>query len=195
MKLQSNIHSLAPGLKGILTFSVVMVLAGVSKAQFPEAMPEHKIIMEEVGSWDAVVKTWVNAQGQADPNAEPTVAKAKEVNRAVGQFWVVSDFSGSFGGMDFKGHAITGFDPSKKKFVGTWIDSFTPSPMTMTGAYDEKTKTMTYQTTGIGMEGTEVKGKMTVVYKGKNSRVMTSYEMQAGKPIKMMEITYTRASK
>lgn len=170
-------------------------LTAVAKAQFPQAMPEHKIIMGEVGSWDAVVKTWMNEQGQADASVEPTVAKAKEVNRAVGPFWVVSDFSGSFAGMDFKGHAITGFDPAKKKFVGTWVDSFTPSPMTMVGTYDEKTKTMTYETTGIGMEGTEVKGKMTVAYKGKDSRVMTSYEMQDGKPVKMMEITYTRASK
>ncbi len=161
-------------------------------AQFPQPSPEHKIVMQDIGEWDAVVKLWINEQGVADESVEPMVSPGKEVNRKVGDFWCISTFTSEFAGMPFEGHAVTGFDPVKKKFVGSWTDSLSPTAMHMIGTYDEKTKTLTSQTKGVSMEGKEVIGKSTLVYKDAKTRVLTAYEIIDSKPVKSMEITYTR---
>lgn len=169
-----------------------MALSSVGLAQFPEPSPQHKIVMQDIGQWDAVVKLWMNEQGVADASIEPMVSKGKEVNRKLGEFWCISTFKGEFAGMPFEGHSVSGFDPIKKKFVGSWTDSFTPNAMHMVGTYDEATKTLTSQTKGIGMDGKEVIGQSTLVYKDEQTRLLTTYEFVDGKPVKSMEITYTR---
>ncbi len=172
--------------------ALTLALSATGLAQFPEPAPEHKIVMQDVGEWDAVVKLWMNEQGTADESVEPMVSKGTEVNRKLGEFWCISTFKGEFAGMPFEGHSVSGFDPIKKKFVGSWTDTFSPNAMHMIGTYDEKTKTLTSQTKGIGMDGKEVIGKSTLVYKDAKTRLFTTYEMVDGKPVKSMEITYTR---
>ena len=90
----------------------------------------------------------------------------------IGDFWIVSDFSGDFEGMAFTGHGQFGYDAGKKKYVGTWIDSFSPNVTKMVGTYDADKKTMTYETSGVGMDGNPSKGKNVVVY-GEDKRAMT----------------------
>ena len=40
-----------------------------------------------------------------------------------GGFWLLLDYKGDFGGMKFEGKGATGYDPNKKKYVSTWVDS------------------------------------------------------------------------
>ncbi|MEM7477614.1 MAG: DUF1579 family protein, partial [Planctomycetota bacterium] len=86
------------------------------------------------------------------------------------------------------------YDAAKKKYFGTWVDSFSPNPTRMEGTYDAKSKTMTYDTTGVGMDGSPTKGKNVVFY-GKDKRTMTMYSAapDTGEIIKVMEIVYTKA--
>lgn len=161
-------------------------------AQFPEPSPEHKILMRDVGQWDAEITMWMGADGQADPTAEPQTSKGTENNRKLGEFWVLSTFKGEFAGMAFEGHAVNGYDPSTKKFIGSWCDSFSPNAMHMSGTYDEATETLTSMSKGIGMDGKEALGKSTMKYNGRKSRVLTMYEIKDGKELKSMEIQYTR---
>ncbi|MCA9127168.1 MAG: DUF1579 domain-containing protein [Planctomycetales bacterium] len=177
----------------VCLIATLIVPAERAQAQFTEPSPEHKVVQRDVGRWNASVKMWMGADGQADPSAEPQVSKGSEVNRKLGEFWVLSTFKGEFAGMPFEGHSVNGFDPKTKKFVGSWTDSFTPHAMHMSGTYDEATETLTFVTKGIGMDGNEVEGKSEMKYEGKRRRVLTMYEMKDGKPIKMMEITYERA--
>ena len=174
---------------GSLAFAVMM--SANVLAQFPTASKEHKVLMEEVSKWDAEVTMFMGPEGPYDP---PSKSKAQETNRMVGDFWLVSDFKGSFEGLPFAGHALFGYDTKKQRFVGTWVDSFTPTPMRMVGTYDEKTKTTTYKTSYTEMDGSAGKGKNVVVY-GENKRVMTMYSAEPGTDnmIKVMEITYTKA--
>ncbi len=160
-------------------------------AQFPIASDEHKILKMEEGKWDAAVTMFMGPAGPYDP---PTKSKAKESNRMIGDFWIVSDFSGDFEGMKFTGHGQFGYDPAKKKYHGTWIDSFSPNVTKMVGTFDADKRTMTYETSGVGMDGNPSKGKNVVVY-GDDTRTMTMYVAAPGtdEMIKVMEITYTRA--
>ena len=85
-----------------------------------------------MGTWDATIKTYM-----AGPGAEPSVSKGTEVNEVMpGGLWVLSKFDGDFGGMKFQGRGQFGFDPIKKKYVGTWIDSTSTILSMLEGEYD-----------------------------------------------------------
>lgn len=175
----------------IAALSLLCGLATTASAQLPTASKEHEILKMEVGQWDAQVSLFMGPEGPLDT---PQKSKATETNRMVGDFWLVSDFQGEFGGVKFTGHGQFGFDPHQKKYVGAWIDSFNPSSMKMVGDYDAAKKTMTFQTSGVEMDGTPNKGKHVIVY-GDDKRVMTMYYAapDSGELVKVMEIIYTRA--
>ena len=56
----------------------------------------------------------------------------------IGDFWIVCDYTGSFEGLKFVGQGSFGYDAKKKKYVGTWIDSFSPNVTHMVGTYDKE---------------------------------------------------------
>jgi hypothetical protein len=112
-----------------------------------------------------------------------------------GGLWMLSKFQGEFGGAPFEGRGQFGYDPLKKKYVGTWIDSTSTILSVLEGEYDAKTKTMTY--VGDGYDpGQKAKftQKMVTTTKGDGTRVFTLYMKYAGQPAeaKFMEITYTK---
>ena len=174
-------------------FALVILLLAASPAvaQFPSATEEHKVLKHEVGEWQAEVTMFMGPAGPYDP---PHKSVAKESCRMVGDFWLVSDFEGSFEGMKLSGHAQFGYDPQKKKYFGTWVDSFRPVQTHMIGTFDAATKTLTYDTTAKAMDGTEEKGKNVIVFSD-NKKVMTMYGAApgTGEMIKVMEVVYTRA--
>ena len=43
----------------------------------------------------------------------------------------------------FVGHGTTGFDPATGKYVGTWIDSWSPTVMHLEGSCDASGKVLT----------------------------------------------------
>lgn len=181
-----KLEILIPGL-----LLAVMATATVS-AQVPAASKEHKILKMEEGEWEAKTMLWMGPTGLLP---EPLVSSGKETNRMIGDFWTVSDFSGDFGGMPYTGHGQFGYDAEKGKYVGTWIDSFSPNVTMMEGTWDAEKKTMTYMTTGMGMDGNPSKGKNVVVYESDDKRTMTMYMASPEKDAmdKVMMIEYTRA--
>jgi hypothetical protein len=64
------------------------------------------------GTWEATM----NVMGM---DAKGTMVYKMEL----GGLWLTSNFEGEFGGMKFTGKGIDGYDPMKKKYVGTWVDS------------------------------------------------------------------------
>lgn len=161
-------------------------------AQAPALTTEHALIKKDIGTWKATLKIFMGADGKADDNAQPLESEGEEVNRMLGDFWCVSNFTGEFGGMKFEGHSINGYDIEKKKYVGTWVDSISSQPMHMTGTYDEKTRTLTSETKGVDAAGEKTEGKSTLVYQDDDHRLLTMYEIRDGKEVKSMEIAYVR---
>jgi hypothetical protein len=78
----------------------------------PAAGPEHAVFEKDVGTWDAEIVIRM-------PGAPPQESKGVAVNRLVAdRMWLVSDFKNETTG--FEGHGVFGYDPHKKKYVGTW---------------------------------------------------------------------------
>ncbi len=192
MRTQPGIRKL----QSVVAMIGLLAVAGVattawSQAPAPEVTRWHKMLKDDAGVWDAEMKIWM--QG---PEAEPLVTKGVERNRMVGDYWLVSDFTADLGGQEFTGHGQTGYDPVKKKFVGTWIDSMSASLSPMEGTYDEKTGELTMMMTSVDpVSGQEVKSKSVSKPKGQNARVFTMF-MQGPDGgdtwVKSMELIYTR---
>lgn len=154
--------------------------------EMPTPSPEMDFLKKDVGAWDCTVKFW------EDPNAAPLIDKATETNRMLGGFWLLADFQGKVGGLEFAGHGTYGYDAEKKQYVGTWMDSLTPFAMQMTGKVDKATETITYTGQGPGMDGKLRTHTLATCYKD-GKRVMTMHvESEDGTKNKVMEITYTK---
>ncbi|MEM7396887.1 MAG: DUF1579 family protein, partial [Verrucomicrobiota bacterium] len=103
------------------------------KSQFTE---QHKLLAKDVGTWKAEMKMYM-----AGPDKPPTVVEATEVNTLMeGGLWLLTDFDAG----QFKGHGQYGYDPIKKKYVGTWIDTMTPHISAMQGTVNKAGRLVMY---------------------------------------------------
>jgi hypothetical protein len=153
----------------------------------PTPGPEHAVLKDSAGSWDATVESF------AAPGQPPMLAKGIETGAMVGGFWLVSDFKSEVMGQPFLGRSTLGFDPVKKKYVSTWIDSMTPSLSVGESDYDAATKTFTGWTDGIDHRGRPTRFKTVTVFKDPATRISTmSMKGPDGKEMTVMRITYTR---
>jgi hypothetical protein len=133
--------------------------------QMPKPGPEHDLLKKDVGVWDATVE-------MTGPDGQTTTSKGTETVSMLG-FWQVSQFKGQMMGQPFEGLSTTTYDPTKKKYVGTWIDSMTPGYSTVEAEYDGKS--MTGNMEGPDMSGKIVKMRETTEWKDDNTRVLTMY--------------------
>ena len=154
--------------------------------EMPKPGPEFDVFKTDVGTWDVEIKMW------AGPG-EPTVTKGKETNRMLGGFWLLTDFQGNMMGLDFKGHGVYSYDQKKKQYVGTWMDSLSPSKMDMTGKYDKDKKTMTYEGMAPGMDGKPALHVLKTTYKGDGTRVMTMHIKTGETMMKIFEMNYKKS--
>jgi hypothetical protein len=175
----------------LIGYSVVAsILYSAAMAQTPpQPTAEHKILAADEGTWDATIKSFM-----AGPDAEPSVSKGTEVNTILaGGLWMVSAFEGEFAGAKFEGRGQFGYDPVKGKYVGTWVDSMSPTISMLEGSYDAKTRTMTYAGEGIDPESkAKYMQKMVTTTKEDGSRVFTLYMKFDKDEVKFMEITYRK---
>lgn len=164
------------------------VAAGLALAQeMPKPGPEQAILKQDVGVWDATVESWMA------PGQPPAVSKGVDTVSMIGEFWSVDDFKSEFMGQPFHGTGTTGYDPFKKKYVGTWVDSMAPSLNVGEFTYDAKTKTMSGVSEGPGMDGKPMKMRQTTEWKDADNKVYSIYSAGPdGKEMLFMRITYKR---
>jgi len=174
--------------------AVIVLALGVTSAHaqgpMPQATAEHEGLQYYVGTWDAETKMWMA------PGTTPMMSKAVETNKMLGTMWMVSEFEGEMMGMPFTGLGKYGYDPHKKKYVGTWIDSMSPHLSVMEGTMDGATKTLTMMSKGFDpMTGKEVTSKMVSTmadHDHKKFQIFMPVEGKEGEWWKQLEIEYTR---
>jgi hypothetical protein len=168
--------------------SVALVLAApAALAQappMPAPGPEHELLKKDVGTWDATVEMFMQ------PGAAPSVSKGTEVVSMLGGFWQIGEFKSEMMGQPFEGRGAMGYDPARKKYVGTWVDTMSPGYYTTEGTYDAATKTLTATMEGPDPSGAPTKVKETTEWKDDGTRVFTMYAPD-GKTVSM-RITYKR---
>jgi len=174
-----------------LAAALVLVPAMSALAQgppIPKPGPEHELLKADVGDWDATVEM------AAAPGAPASVSKGVETVRLTcGGLWQVSEFKSEMMGQPFEGRGTMGFDSTKKKYVGVWVDSMSVGLGLSESTYDAAKKTMTSWMEGPDMTGKVTKMKAVTEWKGADARTFTMYATAPdGKEVTAMKITYTR---
>lgn len=126
-----------------------LVFAPVVSAQEPpKPGPEHEVLKKMVGDWTMTLKAGgMESKGTTTYKME------------LGGLWLTSKMECDLFGMKFAGHGTDGYDATRKKYVGVWVDTMSNSPMLMEGAYDKATKTLTMVGDGPGPDGKPTKHK------------------------------------
>ncbi len=173
--------------KALAFLAVFACAAGPALAQMPampQPGPEHEMLKKDVGTWDASVEAFMA------PGAPAMVSKGTETVSMMGGFWQLSEFKSEMMGQPFEGRGTTGYDPAKKKYVGTWVDTMMPSYYTVEASYDAAKKTMTSVMEGPDPSGQISKTKAITEWKDADNRVFTMYGPDDKTVV--MRITYKR---
>ena len=169
-----------------LALSIVPALAA-AQMPMPTPGPEHAVLKEDVGTWDASIETMFPGAPPAPPS------KGVEVNTmGCNGLCLVTDFKGEIMGGPFQGHGVATWDPVKKKFVGSWSDSMAPGLSLTEATWDAAKKTMNgTMDTPDGAGGT-AKMRSTVEYSAGKRVVSIFMPGPDGKEMQTMRITYTK---
>ena len=165
----------------------LFLLAPLSAQEPPKPGPQHQKLAAHAGTWDAAIEM-MGPDGKMMPSKGASVQ-----TMGPGGFWLLDDFVADLGGQPFHGKGATGFDPLKGKYVGTWIDSMSPSLLVLEGDFDASGKVLTMTGTAPGFDGKPAKYRMVTTFvDAKTMRFEMFVAGEDGKEMKMLSIAYTR---
>jgi hypothetical protein len=177
-------------IRKVLTGVVLLALVGAAQPgaqEMPKPGPEHAVLKQDAGTWDATVEAWMA------PNTPPSISKGVSESRVLGGFWLIDDFKAEFMGLPFEGHGTTGYDAAKKRYVGTWVDSMSPGLNTSESTWDPEAKTMSGYNEGPGPDGKPARSRGVTHWPDADTKVFSMYQPTPdGKEFLMMRITYKR---
>ncbi len=142
----------------------------------------HKVLAQMSGTWTATLEF---------PGMEPQ--QGVENNQmAMGGLWLVGDFEiADFMGAPFRGHSVMGYDSTKGKYVGMWVDSMTDRIVHSEGEYDSATKQLVMHAENLDpMTGEPRKEVHVTLLRGPDSRLFKMTPEGSDEPT--MVIEYTR---
>lgn len=105
--------------------------------EMPKPGPEHAWLQRFIGTWDADLEMIV-------PGQPPMPSKGEETWRALGGFWVISQ--GQNLQFPYQFTMTLGYDPTGKKYVGTWVDTMTSNLTRYEGTVDSTGRVITLET-------------------------------------------------
>lgn len=158
--------------------------------QAPEPQKEHQWLQKLVGKWT------FESECPGGPDQPPMKTSGSETVRSVGGFWIIGDGQGTMpGGGDAVMQLSLGYDPQKKKFVGTWLGSMMTMLWIYEGSLDESGTVLTLDTTGPNFTDPTKTARYqdVITIKGDNERTLASRSLgDDGKWHQFMLATYRR---
>jgi hypothetical protein len=151
---------------------VVVALAAAASAQeMPQPVKEHGWLKQFVGEWE------VASEIHPGPGVDPIKCKGSESVKQIGGFWIVSELKSEIKDMPMNAVMTVGYDPTKKRYIGSWIDSMSHVLWHYDGSVDDDGKTLTLEADGPNMVDPTKTSKYRDVteFKSPDHRVLTSY--------------------
>ena len=153
---------------------------------------EHAWLRRFVGEWT------YDSEAMPEPGKPPERASGRESVRSLGGVWVVCEGQGD---MPDGGHGTTimslGYDPAKRRIIGTFIGSMMPDLWIYEGTLDPQGNVLTLNTEGPSFagDGTTTKYQDRIEFRSDDHRVMSSsYIDAAGTWNSFMTVHYRRAT-
>ncbi len=178
-----------------ITLAIALFVNGVlaqsqeSKKVKDEPAREHEWLKQLVGEWDT---TWKMYMAPDQPPAEST---GTDSVRALGGHWIVAEARSTMMGAPYSGILSLGYNAQKRRFNGTWIDSFGGHLWIYKGTLNDAGDTLTLETKGPSLQAAEKTARFREVIRitGKDSRTFnSSFETEDGKWVKIVTIEYRR---
>jgi hypothetical protein len=153
---------------------------------------QHQWLQKLVGEWTT------ESECPAGPDKPAQKLIGSESVRSLGPVWVVCDGKGEMPG---GGPAIMmmtlGYDPLKKRFVGTWIGSMMTYLWIYDGDLDASEKVLTLSADGpdFTTEGKMAKYRDVIEFKGDDHRTLTSHCLGTDGKWKQFMVAHYRRKK
>jgi hypothetical protein len=155
-----------------------------------EPQKEHEWLQQLIGEWTFEVEATV------EPGCAPGHFQGTESVRTLGGLWIVAEGQGEMPGGGTATTMMTlGYDPQKKRYLGTWIGSMMTHLWIYDGALDAAGKVMALDTEGPNMaaEGKMAKFKDVIELKSDAHRLLSSHMLgDDGKWHHFMTANYRR---
>jgi hypothetical protein len=128
--------------------AVSLALAGVTltwaqDSSLVTVQPEHKLLARLSGEWGFEKRT--APQDGAKPEL---LGKGTVSAELIGEFFVVSRWTGEVYGTEYKASQSLGYSSEQKKYTGYWIVSTMSYRWELSGAVDEKSRELVVATVG-----------------------------------------------
>jgi hypothetical protein len=156
-----------------------------------EPQTEHRWLEALVGEW-----TFETEPCAVPEQDQPAKFAGSESVRSLGGLWIVGQGAGEMPGGGAANTMITlGFDPDRKRFVGTWVGSMMTNMWVYEGELDPSGKVLTLSTTGPAFDGSGATSKYqdVITVKDADHRTLTSrVQGEDGKWTDFMTAHYRR---
>ena len=155
-----------------------------------EPQKEHQWLQKLVGEWTS------EAECDAGPGHPASKTKGSEKVRSLGGMWVLCEGQGEMpGGGEASMLLSLGYDPQRKRYVGTWIGSMMSHLWIYDGELDASGKVITLNAEGPSFTDPTKLGKYKDVFEFKSDdhRILTSHALgDDGKWTQFMTAHYRR---
>lgn len=150
--------------------------------------PHHQLI-NLLGKWSGVTKTWF----EADILADESIHNAAITSVLEGRF-ISLDYIGKLSGSDFSGKMVIGFDIPKQQYSLGWIDSFHMNTQMMLSHGQATENGFSVLGSYADLDNTETWGwKTQFEWFSKDEFVVTAYNISPnGLEAKAIETVYFR---
>ena len=148
-----------------------VVLHAQDAPNMPGPEKEHDWLKQLVGEWE------MESEMISGPGQPGQKTKGTESVRAIGGLWVIAEIKGDTPmGVPVAAVLTLGFDPKKKKYVGTWIDSHLNHLWLYEGTIDPTGRILTLETEGPDMKDMtkQARYRDAIEIKSKDHKVLTS---------------------
>jgi hypothetical protein len=152
------------------TLIAVTTIVAQDAPQFPQPTKEHQWLEQFLGEWDS------ESECSVGPGQPPMKCKGAMKARMLGGHWLISDVTADMGGVEMTAVQTIGYDPQKKVYVGTWVDSMTNHMWKYEGSVDVTGKILTLEAEGPSFSepGKMAKYRDAYEFKSKDHIVATS---------------------
>jgi hypothetical protein len=161
------------------------------KAMHAEPQKEHQWLQKLAGEWTS------EAEASMGPDQPPQKFTGTDSVRSLGGLWMMCEGRGEMPGGGAATTVMTlGYDPLRKRYVGTFIGSMMTHMWVYHGQLDPSGKVLTLDTEGpnFAAEGKMAKYKDVIEFKSDDHRVLTSHMLgEDGKWHTFMTAHYRRS--
>ena len=137
-----------------------------------EPQEEHRWLGRLVGEWT------FDGEATEGPDRPPQAFAGTETVRSLGEVWVLAEGAGEAPGGGVERSLMTlGYDPQRRRFVGTWIGSMMTHLWVYDGALGADGRALTLEAEGPGMagDGTMATYRDVIEIRSDDHRVLTSH--------------------